>query len=138
MRNLFRKLPLYEPAHDLTPRVMKRIEDHQVARAYKRLMITTLPLGIMVLGLIGYRWYTFFTARDYASVVNTIFVQVAHISEAMTFQYWVDSFRTIRESLPMVEVTLFLASIMLVGIFFWKLLELRSFSRSVEYAGERN
>lgn len=138
MRNLFRKLPRYEPVHDLTPRVMKRIEDHQLAMAYRQLVITTLPLGVVALGLIAYRWYTFLAARDYASVAGTIFAQVTHISEAMTLHYWVDSYRMIRESLPMVEATLFLVSTALVGIFFWKLIGLRSFSRSVEYAGERS
>lgn len=138
MRNLFRKLPRYEPAHDLTSRVMKRIEDHQLAMAYRRLVITTLPLGVTALALIGYRWYTLFTARDYASVVSNIAAQITHISEALTLHYWVDAFRTIRESLPMVEATLFLVSIALVGIFFWKLIELKSFSRGVEYAGERS
>jgi hypothetical protein len=115
---------------------MKRIEDHQLAMAYRRLVVTTLPLGIAAFGLIVYRWYTFFTARDYTSVANNIFAQITHLSQIMTFRYWVDSLRTIRESLPMVETTLFVVSILLVGIFLWKLIELRSLGRSVEYAGE--
>lgn len=114
---------------------MKRIEDHQLAMAYRRLVITTLPLGITALSLVGYRWYTFFTARDYASVANNILSSVTHISQAITLNYWIDAFRTVRESLPMVEVTLFLVSIAWVSIFFRKFVGLKSLNRSVEYAG---
>lgn len=121
MRQFFQALQHYEPARDLAPQVMKRIAEHQIAASYRRLVLSTLTLGSAAFGLIGYRWYTFFELRDYSSVIQNILQHASHISESITLGYWVQGFRMVRESLPMVETTLGLVAVATLGFLFWKL-----------------
>ncbi|MDP3795211.1 MAG: hypothetical protein Q8R13_04795 [bacterium] len=93
---------------------MKRVEEFQVAREYRRLLLTALPLGISGFTLIGYRWYTF--ANVHRSVFSDIFTELSNVSNWAQWRYWFEALRFIRESLPMVEVTLLVINVAIVGI----------------------
>lgn len=93
---------------------MRRVEEYQIARDYRRFVCTALPLGIAAFGLVGYRWYTFL--RAHSSAVSQIAEKFSDVSAWATLPHWISVLWTIRESLPMVEASLFAVNIAILVI----------------------